>query len=228
MKTDIIEIFPALKCNLHCRYCDRGIEDSSLKDFDDIRILYDNLKKDPSFRLLNFRISGGEPTLYPRVNELISFLHGINLNNIDFITNAIRLDNLTIQSLTNIKLFLSIYPSTTKILKKDKYVKRLLELRGIRIKANILFHEDMESYGTLRNDFNSLFHCFNATLLCGTKRVYPCCRAHRLEQMYRKKYHLYAHTPDLYRKLKGIIKDTDLCAHCPRMYSDCKIIPLGS
>ncbi len=219
---DIIEIFPTLRCNLHCRYCDRGKEDSILEDFDEIKILYDNLKKDPSFNLLNFRISGGEPTLYPRINELISFLHAIDpRGNIDFLTNAIRLDKLKIRSLTRIKLFLAVYPSTEKILRKDKYVKDLLKLHGIRIKANTLFHEDMESYGTKASGLNPFIHCFIPTLLCGTKRVYPCCRAHRLEQMYRKRRHLYIYTPGLYKKLKDIVKNTDLCTHCPRMYSDC-------
>ena len=218
---DIIEIFPTLQCNLHCRYCDRGKEDSVLEDFNEIKILHNNLKKDPSFRLLNFRISGGEPTLYSRVNELISFLHGINSRvKIEFFTNAIGLDKLTAQSLARINLVLSIYPSTEKILKRDRYLKGLLGSWGIRIKTNTLFHEDMESYGTVRNDLDPVFRCFIVTLVCGTKRVYPCCRAHRLEQMYRKRYHLYIDTPDLYKKLMNIIKNTDLCTHCPRMYDD--------
>ncbi len=198
-----------------------------LEDFNEVKILYNNLRKDASFRLSNFRISGGEPTLYPKINKLISFLHTIDPRaNIDFFTNGIRLDKLTAQSLTGIKLLLSIYPSTEKILRKDVYVKNLLKSLGMRIKANILFHEDMESYGTLRNDFDPVPWCFIATLVCGTKRVYPCCRAHRLEQMHRKKYHLYIHTPGLYKKLKGIIKNTDLCTHCPRVYRDCTKVPL--
>ena len=222
-----IEIFPTLQCNLNCRYCDRGREGSILEDFNEVKILYSNLKKDASFCLSNFRISGGEPTLYPKINELISFLHIIYPSaKIYFLTNGVRLDKLTAQSLTGINPLLSIYPSTEERLRKDGYAKSLLKLWGIQVKANTLFHEDMESYGTLRNDFEPVPWCFVATLVCGTKRVYPCCRAHRLEQMYRKKYHLSIHTPGLYKKLKGIINDTDLCMHCPRVYRDCTKVPL--
>jgi len=221
-KPRVIEIFPTLQCNLHCRYCDRGKEDSILGDFNEIKILYNNLKKDSSFYLLNFRISGGEPTLYPKVNELILFLHTLYpYAKVDFLTNAIKLGELTKRSLALIKLVPSIYPSNEKMLQKNKYVMNLLKSSGIRLKANILFHEDMESYGILlRNNFDPLSFCFIPALVCGTKRVYPCCRAHRLEQMYQKSYHLHIHTPNLYKKLKNIIENTELCTHCPRAYRD--------
>ncbi|MBN3039974.1 MAG: hypothetical protein JW867_02495, partial [Candidatus Omnitrophica bacterium] len=67
--------------------------------------------------------------------------------------------------------------------------------------------------------------CLNAILLCGTKKVYPCCRAHTFEKMYNKNYHYYIDTENLYQKLKDLIKETDLCLHCPRMYEDCKEYP---
>lgn len=41
-----------------------------------------------------------------------------------------------------------------------------------------------------------------------------------LEQMYKKKYHFYVNTVNLYNKLKNIITNTDLCTHCPRAYRD--------
>jgi len=225
-KPRIIEIFPTLQCNLRCRYCDRGKVNSILKNFNEIKILYNNLKKDPSFRLLNFRISGGEPALYPKVNKLISFLHDLYpYAKVDFLTNLIKIEKLTKKSLSLINLSPSIYPSTEKILRKNKYVMNLFKSQGIRLKSNVLFHEDMESYGKLpRKKFDSLSACFLPTLVCGTKQVFPCCRAHRLEQRYQKIYHLYIHTPNLYGKLKDIIKNTDLCTHCPRVYRDAKTI----
>lgn len=227
-RPSIIEIFPTLKCNVYCRYCDRGKENSILRDFNEIKILYNNLKKDSSFHFLNFRISGGEPTIYPKVNELISFLHTIDpYAKIDFLTNALKLENLTKRSLAFINICPSIYPSTEKILRKNKYVVNLLKSLGKKIKTNVLFHEDMDSYGKLlKNNFDPISTCFLPTLVCGTKRVYPCCRAHRLEQMYKKRYHLHIQTPNLYKKLKNIIKNTDLCTHCPRAYRDSKKILL--
>lgn len=219
-----VEIFPTLRCNLGCKLCDRGREVSILKDFGDIKSFFDNLKKDPSFHLLDFKISGGEPTLYPKINELVMFLHMLDPHaNIDFLTNAMRLKKLTKRSLAIINICPSIYPWTRKILQKNEYALRLLGSSGARLKVNVFFHEDMESYGTLlKNKFDPFSFCFIPTLLCGTKRVYPCCRAHRLEQMYKKRYHLHIYTPGLYGKLKSIIKNTDLCSHCPHMYRDGK------
>lgn len=224
-----IEIFPSLQCNINCAYCDRGNEDSILRDFNDIKVLYNNLRGDPDFNLLNFSISGKEPMLYPKVNELISFLHNIKPDEkINFLANGIELNKLSKEHLEKINLFVAIYPHTEKVLQKNKYVVNLFKLKGYRLKTNVFFHEDMESYGTIRNDFDPLSNvfCINAVLICGTKRVYPCCRAHKLEQMYKKEYHFYIDTDNLYKKLKGIIKNTDLCTHCPRMYKDRVIVPV--
>lgn len=223
-----IEIFPLLKCNLKCPYCDRGKEKSILKDFNNIKILYENLRSNTIFNVVNFKISGGEPTLYPRINELIPFLYRINpYTKVDFVTNGIELKRLTKSSLAKINLCLSIYPYTEKILRKNKYNTSLFRSLGERlVQTNIFTHEDMQAYGTIKNDFRPLSYCISAVLLCGTKRVYPCCRAHRLEQIYKRNYHFSINTGNLYRKLKGLIENTDLCTHCPRMYKDCVIVPV--
>ncbi len=70
--------------------------------------------------------------------------------------------------------------------------------------------------------------CFVANLVCGTKKVYPCCRAHRLEQVYGKKYHLPIDAPNLYKNLRNIITDTDLCTHCPHIYTNPKRVLLAT
>lgn len=214
-----MEIFPSLECNVNCPRCDRGREKSILKDFNDIKILYDNLRLDPDCHLTHFRISGKEPTLYPRINGLISFLHRLNPKvAIYFYTNAIELRRLTDKSLSQTKLVVSIYRDTKNILRKSKYIKDILKSKGIPLKVNIFDHEDLKSFGSYKSDFDPLLGCFSAVLLCGTKKVYPCCRAHLFEQMYKKKYHLRIHTQNLYQGLKGLIKNTDLCTRCPRIY----------
>ena len=216
-----IEIFPTLKCNVNCTYCDRGKETSTLRDFRDISVLYDNLRKDAIFRNANFRITGGEPTLYPKINELISFLYGINPHSkVDLITNGIELRRITKRNLKKINLTVSIYPYTVKILQKSKYMRNLFQKNGYEIEPNTLLHENMDVFGKKKRDYPAAELCFGPVLLGGTKKVYPCCRAHRLEQDYKKKYHFYIDTTSLYTKLKYIIKDTDLCSHCPRMYED--------
>ena len=216
-----IEIFPLLKCNVNCTYCDRGKENSLLKVFRDITILYDNLRKDAVFNVVNFCISGGEPTLYPKINELISFLYEINpYSKVDLVTNGIELRRITRGNLRKINLRISIYPHTVKILQRSRYIRNLLQRVGYKLKPNVTLHEDISAYGKIKRNFPIVKECLGAVLLCGTKKVYPCCRAHRLEQDHKKKYHFYIDTPGLYVKLKNIIEDTDLCSYCPRMYKD--------
>jgi uncharacterized Fe-S cluster-containing radical SAM superfamily protein len=164
-----IEIIPSLKCNVNCAYCDRGKENSVLKDFRDIGILYDNLRKDVVFNLANFRISGGEPTLYPKINELISFLHELNpYSKVYLITNGIELCKITRGNLRKIILQVSIYPYTVKILQKSRYIRNLFQAVGYKLKPNITFHEDMSAYGRIKIDFPAVDICLDATLLAGT------------------------------------------------------------
>ena len=216
-----IEIFPSLKCNLNCTYCDRGKESSVLKDFGDIAILYNNLLKDAIFNKSNFTISGGEPTLYSKINELILFLHGINpYAKINLITNGIELRRIRGENLKKINLYVSIYPYTLKILQKSRYLRNLLCRTGYKLESNILSHENMNAFGKKKINYPAFELCFKPVLLGDTKKVYPCCRAHRLEQDFKKKYHFYIDTLGLYGKLKHIIEETDLCSHCPRVYED--------
>jgi MoaA/NifB/PqqE/SkfB family radical SAM enzyme len=216
-----IEIFPSLECNVSCASCDRGQDRSSLQDFTDITSLVDNLRQDPEFCLSHFRISGKEPLLYPKINELIGFLSrtfpGVGVH---LFTNGLALKTLTQKSLSLVTLNVSIYRDTLDVLQKDPVVKKILKSKGVPLEVNVRHHEDLSATGKKRNRFDPLLNCFSAVLLCGTGKVYPCCRAHRFEQMFKKKYHGRSGAKGLYQRLKDIIKKTDLCLHCPRCYSD--------
>jgi len=222
-----IEIFPSMKCNVNCLTCDRGREGSELKDFGSIATLYDNLRKEATFSIANFRITGGEPTIYPKINDLISFLHDINpFSRIDLITNGIEISRISAGNLKKVNLNVSIYPHTVDILKRSVYLRGHMKRMGKRFRPTVLFHDDMNNPGTKHGGGYGAELCFSAVLLAGTGRVYPCCRAHRLEQDHNGKYHLRVNTPGLYGKLKSIIEDTDLCLHCPRSYKDRAMIRL--
>jgi hypothetical protein len=223
-----VEIFPTLTCNRNCPTCDRGQESSELEDFKDIKVLYDNLRKDPDCYLTGFRISGREPLLYPRINALIAFLRRLDPRlKISLFTNGLALKRLTKKSLSLVDLQVSIYPATRTILRGDPVAAGILKAKKIPVKVNFRHHEDLRYPGTQRSGLDPLAFCFSAVLLCATKKVYPCCRAHRFEQMFQKKYHCRIDTKDLYQRLKSIIKDTDLCVHCPRMYKDSRHVVLS-
>ena len=46
----IVEIFPTMKCTVHCAYCDRGEDDSEITDFSDCKSLLESLITNPLFQ----------------------------------------------------------------------------------------------------------------------------------------------------------------------------------
>jgi hypothetical protein len=223
----IVEIFPTLQCNVHCAQCDRGEEDSVIVDFSECSQLIENLKHNSSFELKRFRISGREPLLHPKINELIQYLSECAPNLlVEVFSNGLRVDVLTPLSLEKIFLAISVYSYTEKQLAKNAALHAIVtNTRYKKALIDVDNHEIISPPGTERNDFNPFSFCFSPTLVCATKKVYPCCRAHLFEQMYAKKYHCELDTPDLYSKLIEIIQAGELCTHCPRIYKDTTIVP---
>lgn len=214
-----IEIFPSMKCNLNCPTCDRGREGSELSDFGRIKYLYDNIRDDAIFGKSVFRITGGEPTIFPMINELIEYFSGINpLSRVDLITNGLELERISAANLKRINPIISVYPLTVERLRRSKAVRASLGRRITGLKPNILSHDDMSRPGTIRSGIPVKSVCLSAVLVGDTENVYPCCRAHRIEQDHKCNYHLKLSSGNLYSKLAGIIENTDLCAHCPRYY----------
>jgi molybdenum cofactor biosynthesis enzyme MoaA len=76
-------------CNFKCPYC-RGVKaysrdcSGNINYRDAVNILY----YWGSFHLENIRFSGGEPTLYPYINELVTISRGINIKRIAISTNG--------------------------------------------------------------------------------------------------------------------------------------------
>lgn len=227
-KPVIVEIFPTMQCNVNCPYCDRADEESILEDFDHVRMLMKKLKEDSRFSLLKFRITGREPTLYPRINELISLLAEYKASHpIDFLTNGLKVDVLTEESFKAITLAVSIYPQTKRMLAQNAELKSLFASPEYRtIAVDIKYHEDLKHYGTERNDFNPFSDCFSPTLLCGSRKVYPCCRAHLYEAMYGGAYHACLDEENLFDALKNIIQTKDVCSRCPRVFKNPVIKPV--
>lgn len=221
-KPVIVEIFPTLDCNVHCTYCDRGEESSELTHISDCALFFEALKKDPRFRLERFRVSGREPLLYPQINQLIAFLHGLAPDKpLEVFSNGLAIENLDDRSLEKIILAISVYSYTKAKLANHTRFRELLRLRSYKIiPIEVTHHELLVDPGTVPNEMNPFSYCFSPTLLCGTRNVYPCCRAHLFEQMHTRNYHYTLDTADLYEKLIALIEGSDLCAHCPRMYAD--------
>jgi MoaA/NifB/PqqE/SkfB family radical SAM enzyme len=78
------ELIVTSKCNFNCPYC-RGI-----KNFDDLSLdkAKNIIQKWIDGRLKNVRFSGGEPTLWPYLIDLVKFAKDGNIENIAISTNG--------------------------------------------------------------------------------------------------------------------------------------------
>jgi hypothetical protein len=219
-----VELYPTMRCPVGCKYCDRGKEPSQLDDFDDVLALCKNLKSDVD--RVRFRISGGEPTLYPKINELIVFLHDqVPDRPIEFVTNLLAIERVRIELIQHLVFLISVYPGTIERIRKHPFRKSFWENVVKRpLVVTVTEHEDMDAHGTvLKKDFDTRW-CFAPVLLCGTKKVYPCCRAHRLEQMYGKDLHYMVESAGLFVKLEALVLSREMCSRCPRLYQDARKI----
>ncbi|MBN1493232.1 MAG: radical SAM protein [Candidatus Omnitrophica bacterium] len=223
-----IEIYPTMQCPVGCAYCDRGNERSRLEDFSDIRQLCENLLDDVA--RVRFRISGGEPTFYPHINEMITYLHDYAPDQkIELVTNLLAIERVKIELMQHLVFMISVYPDTIEQLRDHPFRKAFWEnIVRQPLKVTVTEHEDLEHYGTqLKQDFDTCW-CFAPVLLCGTRKVYPCCRAHRLEQMYGACYHYMVDTEGLFEKLEALVRERNMCQKCPRLYADSRKIPLAT
>lgn len=106
----VLHIMPTEICNLRCVFCSvaqRGCEGKTYPDLtlDQIKHVVNNLKKNGLKAII--LSGGGEPTLYPQINELISFLKSEDLE-IGMITNgtllATHLSDESLNSFTWIRI----------------------------------------------------------------------------------------------------------------------------
>ena len=81
------------QCNMNCKYCynDSGYNKKNYMDYNDLRRAIIVLKN--TYNLTSITLSGGEPLLYPKFEQLVAFLHSQNIK-IILITNGSLLSQL--------------------------------------------------------------------------------------------------------------------------------------
>lgn len=116
----VIQIHPSLKCNLHCKHC-YSSSDSTFKNYLNPSDLIFFLEYARTYGFDILSVSGGEPFLYPGLEELLSGSHTIGNKNI---------------AASNGMLFKS--DNSQRILKK-------LDLIAISIDGEPAFHDEIRS-----------------------------------------------------------------------------------
>ena len=82
------------KCNLNCKFCWLPKKENVDVDFTKLKTFIGKLNP----WLQSVEITGGEPLLYPQINELIEFCHVQNVK-VGMFTNGTKINKLTRNSL---------------------------------------------------------------------------------------------------------------------------------
>ena len=140
-KTDFLEVYLTNRCNAKCEWCfdKKSYHPSKKSDYQTLA------KKIISFPHPNIILTGGEPTLYKNLKELITILHNCG-KNIAITTNGSTLNEKFIDKLIGIKwITISIhhfdlqknYEITKVKLDENNLIKCIKKLHSLNIDVRI-------------------------------------------------------------------------------------------
>lgn len=86
------------QCNYRCKYCFAHYEDKKILSINDWVEIVDNISDNISVK--RFNIAGGEPLMYPKINELIEYIKSKSIE-VSIITNGILLSESFIERHSN-------------------------------------------------------------------------------------------------------------------------------
>lgn len=136
-------IEPTTFCNLKCPHCYRACDKTESvpvhRELEEMKKEVDNLIKDKNIQTVS--ISGGEPLMYPRLPELISYIKNKGLNILLF-TNGVLLDEKKLLELRDLKV-------DTILLHIDNYqnrsdIKSVKDVNNLRAKYCEMFRKVRE------------------------------------------------------------------------------------
>ena len=143
-------------CNYKCKYCFSHFNSKEILSLEEWIKIVDNISS--SINVKRFNIAGGEPLLYPRIDELISYIKSKGIN-VSIITNGILLSNsfiekhegqletigLSMDSLCEDTLLkLGCKTPQNNVLTKDKFFSLSKKIKecGIKLKVNTVISKE--------------------------------------------------------------------------------------
>jgi len=89
MNGDTLELELGTKCNSSCIYCEQG-NNILNKDYRqlDLKRVQNILRKGINDRFTRLYLQGGEPSIHPRITEIIGYAKKIGYSKVDMITNG--------------------------------------------------------------------------------------------------------------------------------------------
>lgn len=114
-----LRIVLTTQCNYECKYCFAEGEENKKKRIQKLDDLKEILRVSKQFGITSIKLTGGEPLLYPHIEELLSYIRQIEIPYVDLTTNISLLSKETISLLNHYgvnSLTLSL-----NTLKEDKF-----------------------------------------------------------------------------------------------------------
>ena len=134
------------ECNYKCKYCFTEGEKDKEKRFLDIEDLKKILLISKEFGITNIKLTGGEPLLYPDIEELLKYIREIQIPYVDMTTNISCLNKKNIDMLNKYNVNALTLSLNTLDEKKYKYLS------------------DFENYDIVIKNLNSVIATFNGKL----------------------------------------------------------------
>lgn len=164
-----LQIAPTDKCNLDCTYCSVKHREGDEIPFEDMKkVIYDFVE----MGILSAEVTGGgDPTLYPQINELIQYLTDRNIT-VGFITNGLALHKLTketLNRLTWLRISLSFLDEGAWINKKARV--KDIEIPTIKGTLGFSYVWNQESTIEKLEKINEYAKRYNASFV----RIVPNC-----------------------------------------------------
>ena len=120
LSSGTLRIILTNSCNYQCKYCFNEGEKEKNNRYQDLEKLKKVINAGREFGIHSVKLTGGEPLLYPKINDLLAYLHEINMPYYDLTTNISLLDEKTVDMLNNYNV--SSLTLSLNSLDRDKYI----------------------------------------------------------------------------------------------------------
>lgn len=119
LQSGTLRIVLTTRCNYQCKYCfAEGEEDKHIRIIP-LEKLERILKIAKNFGINKIKLTGGEPLLYPQIEELLEYIRQIEIPYVDLTTNISMLNEKTIELLNNYHV--NALTLSLNTLEKNKY-----------------------------------------------------------------------------------------------------------
>ena len=158
LQSGTLRIVLTTECNYKCKYCFAEGEQDKESRIIRLEKLKPVLKTAKEFGINKIKLTGGEPLLYPEMEELLEYIREIQIPYVDLTTNISLLNEKNIELLN--RYHVNALTLSLNTLKKEKYeylsgfpnfelvkqnLKRTLETFEGKIRINcIIFDEDYQ------------------------------------------------------------------------------------